>query len=77
MSQDAGWQYENAINAVRRTKAFRDLCKKEEFNVVKMFYPTGRENDFTRLIMSLCDTQGNGAIAMMGFMGRRLPTIKR
>ena len=63
MNQDAEGQYEDAINAVLGEKAFRDLCKKEEFNVVRMLYPTVRENDFTRLIMSLCDTQGNGAIA--------------
>ena len=63
MNKGAEERYEDAISAVRRAKAFRDLCKEDEFNVVKMLYPTVRENDITRLIMSLCDTEGNGEIA--------------
>jgi hypothetical protein len=72
VNKDAEERYEDAINAVRRAKSFRDLCKKEEFNVVRMLYPTVHENDFTRLIMSLCDIQGNRAIAerfVMAWLG--------
>ena len=52
----------SAIRAVCQAQSFKDLCKLEGINLVKILHETFRENDFTRLIRFLCDPRTNGMI---------------
>ena len=53
----------SAIRAVCQAQSFKDLCKLEGINLVKILHETFRENDFTRLIRFL---RVDGGITVFG-----------